>query len=65
MQVDTVPVVAAVRTGAPVVEAQAAALTAALGVAARVVPTAAEAPVHPAAVRRGVAAAIAKDLVGC
>jgi hypothetical protein len=58
---DTVLVAGAVRTARKVVEAQAAALTAAVRVEARVVPTAAEAPVHPAAVLRGAAAAIAKE----
>ena len=55
LPVDTVLVVGAVRTAALVVEAQAAAPMAAVGVE--------EAPVHPAAVLRGAAAVIAKDLV--
>jgi hypothetical protein len=52
--VDTVLVAGAVRAAALVVEAQAAAPTAAQRVVeARAVPTAAEAPVHPAAVLTG------------
>ena len=64
LQVGTVLVAGAVRTAAPVVESQGAALTAGLGVEARVVPTAAEAPVHPAAEAPvHPAAAIANDLL--